>query len=511
MKKFYILSILTLTTIALIYSCSTEEEDTTPPPSVVATPEPEPEPETPAPTQYTLTVTAGEGGTVSSEGGTYDEGTEVSVTAIPDEGYEFVGWEGSDSAEASITITLNESLSLTANYVQLLVESIQILNPIESLVISRRHKYEVQGTYSNGDTVDLSDLVKLEISDDRVTLLDNNEFTVGKSGDTSINITYQELETSQEFYVNYFEEVLNEFNGEYLTQNNDNAEINVPVVIINFHPTLDGLNIHPGYYPHGAGLIKWYYYAYHDLDENQCTNIDPDNPICQETTLNMYKIRAKEIEMFTKFAIEEGSKFRGYKEQNVFSNINIEIVKYFNFYELVTKNYNRGGNETDIPSPDYDNLFDLINLESLVNIDGVKEVWISLPGPPPPEYNDKLEINIPESNMSSKLTGDVSNSYRIQDDLPIYENTYLVYGMNIDRGPSESVHCRGHQIESQFRHIEENKIYGNELFWNNFVGVDNSGRPIGRCGMTHFPPNTNVDYDYCNQNLVESDIMSWTP
>lgn len=96
----------------LIYSCSTEEEDTTPPPSVVVTPEPEP----PAPTQYTLTVTAGEGGSVSTEGGTYDEGTEITVTATPDEGYGFENWQDFNSAENTITITLNSNLSISARF-----------------------------------------------------------------------------------------------------------------------------------------------------------------------------------------------------------------------------------------------------------------------------------------------------------------------------------------------------------------------------------------------------------
>jgi len=109
MKKFYFLSILALTTIYLIYSCSTEE-DTTPPPSIIQTPEPE----TPAPTQYTLEVTTGEGGTVSSEGGTYDEGTEVTITATPAEGYEFVGWEGSDSTEASLTLNIEANSTIQA-------------------------------------------------------------------------------------------------------------------------------------------------------------------------------------------------------------------------------------------------------------------------------------------------------------------------------------------------------------------------------------------------------------
>jgi len=95
---------------ALIYSCSTEEEDTTPPPSVVATPEP------PAPTQYTLTVTAGEGGSVSTEGGTYDEGTEVTITATPDEGYHFIGFDGIDGFENTITILMDGNKTIIPNF-----------------------------------------------------------------------------------------------------------------------------------------------------------------------------------------------------------------------------------------------------------------------------------------------------------------------------------------------------------------------------------------------------------
>ena len=115
MKKLYLLSVLTLSSIALIYSCSTEEEDTTPPPSIVATPEPE----TPAPTQYTLTVSAGEGGTISTEGGTFDEGTEVSITATPDEGYVFNGWSNGSEINP-ISITLNDNTTIEPDFVTLM-------------------------------------------------------------------------------------------------------------------------------------------------------------------------------------------------------------------------------------------------------------------------------------------------------------------------------------------------------------------------------------------------------
>ena len=64
---------------------------------------------------YTLTVTAGEGGRVSTEGGEYEEGTEVTITATPLEGYEFVGWsDGENLSERVITI-ISETI-ISANF-----------------------------------------------------------------------------------------------------------------------------------------------------------------------------------------------------------------------------------------------------------------------------------------------------------------------------------------------------------------------------------------------------------
>ena len=110
MKKILYFLLSTLLVFSFIYSCSSAEETTTP--NIVQTPEPETP--APTPTQYTLTVSAGEGGTISSEGGTYDEGTELSITANANEGYRFVGWEGNDSSSESLTFILNSDQTLRA-------------------------------------------------------------------------------------------------------------------------------------------------------------------------------------------------------------------------------------------------------------------------------------------------------------------------------------------------------------------------------------------------------------
>lgn len=110
--KFY-LSLLPIYILflTLVFSCSKEEEDITPPSTVQ---QPTPEPESQAPTQYTLTVTASEGGTVSTEGGTYNQGTQVTITATANDGYRFTGWEGNTSTSESLTITINSNVTYQA-------------------------------------------------------------------------------------------------------------------------------------------------------------------------------------------------------------------------------------------------------------------------------------------------------------------------------------------------------------------------------------------------------------
>ena len=65
--------------------------------------------------QNTLTVSAGDGGSVSTTGGTFASGTQVSITATPNAGYSFSGWSNGSTANP-LTVTLNSNTSITANF-----------------------------------------------------------------------------------------------------------------------------------------------------------------------------------------------------------------------------------------------------------------------------------------------------------------------------------------------------------------------------------------------------------
>ena len=98
MKK--LLSLLSI--FAIVLSCSSDETSTpvTPPAPIV---------------KYTITLTAGEGGTVSTTGGEYEAGQTVNVTATPQGEYVFTSWSDGNT-NATRTITIGSNSTLTANF-----------------------------------------------------------------------------------------------------------------------------------------------------------------------------------------------------------------------------------------------------------------------------------------------------------------------------------------------------------------------------------------------------------
>lgn len=245
----------------------------------------------------------------------------------------------------------------------------------------------------------------------------------------------------------------------------------MPVVMITYVPTLDGINL--------------------DTSETSA--------VLGNLTVQQLKNRVDRLAIQTKFMLEERTKFRGYKDDASIPYLGYRIVKHLYVYEPMPRlKPHQNGKLVD-----YWPIVKRFELEDDVNLGGVKEIWIN-------GYHTD-EVAGWESNMSSPTSGDVSNSDRSNDDLPICDNTYIVYTYNFTRSNAENVHNHGHQLESMFSHLNHLQDGNTRLFWNDFVGRRNGSLPLGRVGDTHHPPNTTVDYDYRNLTRVESDIEDWQP
>ena len=78
---------------------------------------------------YNLTVTTNEGGRVSIESGSYQEGESVTIIATPDNGYYFSNWSGDSSSSSSeITILINSDIELTALFAERNTVSVNVIN-----------------------------------------------------------------------------------------------------------------------------------------------------------------------------------------------------------------------------------------------------------------------------------------------------------------------------------------------------------------------------------------------
>jgi len=96
-------SIFKLFLLLFVVACSKEEPTPTPPPTP----------------KYTVVFTASDGGSVSTEGGSYEKGTKINVTATAEDGYVFDSWSDGNTDNPR-EITVNSNLSLTANFTKII-------------------------------------------------------------------------------------------------------------------------------------------------------------------------------------------------------------------------------------------------------------------------------------------------------------------------------------------------------------------------------------------------------
>ena len=129
------------------------------------------------------------------------------------------------------------------------ITSIAITNPIDELIITHEYFPEIKGRTVSGLEISITDFVIL--SDDKVTIVDK-KIVGAKSGDSSIEINYGDLKVTSQFYVNPIEEITNI--DSYLTIPASNSKILVPVVVINYYATLNGIYIDTKRQPNYSSL-----------------------------------------------------------------------------------------------------------------------------------------------------------------------------------------------------------------------------------------------------------------
>jgi hypothetical protein len=188
-------------------------------------------------------------------------------------------------------------------------------------------------------------------------------------------------------------------------------------------------------------------------------------------------------------SMENGSRYHYYKDASALPSLKYQVVGSLEYLEPLPT-WNKAG--ISVPMTDYNQIMTRVNAQDWVMNKGVKEIWIW-------GYQGG-KVGLWESNMASPY-GDISNSNRDPDDLPVYDRTYTVYHYNYGRGVSEAIEDHMHQNEAIFNDLDHS------LFWDKFVGAVGEGR----CGWSHYPPNGVSDYDWQNPNYIWTDIEDWKP
>ena len=254
---------------------------------------------------------------------------------------------------------------------------------------------------------------------------------------------------------------------------------NIPVLVIEYFPTKDGVTI----------------------DTDVATY---DIPV--GTTIATMRSRTADLTTRLVAALEQGSTYHGYKDSSATPSLNFSIVQTIEYLSAVPlTNQTYGGKLI----ADYYTMMSDLNISDYVQTKGVKEVWI---------WGYAGNFTGWESNMAGP-SGDISNSNRDPNDLPVCQNTYTVFHYNYGRELGMAIEDQLHQIEHVLNYLDGRDVtppgqWETLLFWGRFVGRNNLNQilpPVSGCGWTHSPPNTEIDYDWYNKSEVLSDCECWNP
>ena len=123
---------------------------------------------------FTLTVTSGVGGSVSSPGGKYESGNQITITATPNQGYIFTGWSNGSNSNPLI-ITVNSNLEINPQFEQATVSRLEMSLDQDSVLMGEETNFTYMAFDQNDGplpdaipTISLSDSLFGRIENQRI-------------------------------------------------------------------------------------------------------------------------------------------------------------------------------------------------------------------------------------------------------------------------------------------------------------------------------------------------------
>ena len=85
------------------------------------------------PVTYDVSISSTEGGSVNTQSGTFNAGTVLTITATPNDGYEFIGWT---VMKFQWRLTVNSNVQLTANFQLIPISTSSVTNNLKNLIMT---------------------------------------------------------------------------------------------------------------------------------------------------------------------------------------------------------------------------------------------------------------------------------------------------------------------------------------------------------------------------------------
>lgn len=153
------------------------------------------------PVKYSLTTIVVGEGTISSSGGYYDTGSNITLTATPAEGWQFVKWSGSvSSTENPLTLKMESDISVTATFVEILPVEYTLnttINGSGSLVLNPDG-----GKYTKGTVVGVTAVSAEGWQFDKwegSALGDDNPVYITMNSDKDLQVFFSEVEENPKY------------------------------------------------------------------------------------------------------------------------------------------------------------------------------------------------------------------------------------------------------------------------------------------------------------------------